>query len=121
MNLDFDKVLSLITNKKEVLAKMLALVERNHKQMEGCNKMKESISREKDPNHSQANLIRCLEISLQISAKNSEDLMELGQLLLVYMQGNNFTSDVAALCTKLNKNRSREALKAMMDAKLRGE
>jgi hypothetical protein len=117
MHIDPKQLIALISDKKAILKKIIEIIDRNHKQKEGCAKMRESISRREDPNHSQLNLIRCTEIALQVSEKNSQDLMELAQLLLVYTQSDNFTSDVAKMAMKLGAGE--EALQAMFKEKMR--
>jgi len=119
MEISKDKILKLISDKKSTLMWLMEAADRNFKQYEGCNKLRESISRKEEPNHSQANLIRCLEVSLSVSAKNSQDLMELSQLLLIYIQSDSFSSDVAKMANKMGFGN--EALRAMMDAKLKGQ
>jgi len=119
MNIDPKQLILMITDKSAVLKKVLEIIDRNHKQKEGCLKMRESISRKEEPNHSQANLIRCIEVSLSVSEKNSQDLMELAQLLLVYSQGDNFNSDVVRMATKLGTGQ--EALQAMLRSKMGGQ
>lgn len=111
-----EKILELIGNKKEVIAGLLRLVAKNHKQAEGCAKLHESITREESPNHSQANINKCIEVSLRVSAHNSQDLMDLAQILVVYVQSDTFTQDAANLATKLGHGN--EALKAMFSAKM---
>lgn len=119
MNIDPKNVIAMIMDKSEVIKKVLEIIERNHKQKEGCLRMRESISRKENPNHSQANLIRCIEVSLQVSEKNSQDLMELAQLILIYSQGDNFNSDAVRLATKLGAGT--EAMQAMLAAKMKGK
>lgn len=119
MNIDPKQLIALISDRKAILTKILEITDRNFKQKEGCAKLRESISRKEEPNHSQANLIRCIEVSLQVSEKNSQDLMELAQLLLVYTQSDSFTGDVAKMAGKLGMGN--EALQAMLRAKMAGQ
>lgn len=119
MNIDPNRILDLIKDKKGVIKKMLEIIDRNQTQVDGCNKLFNSINRKEDPNHSQANMVRCLEVSLSVSAKNSQDLMDMAQLLLIYAQSDGFTADVAKMASKLGKGD--EALRAMFEAKLKGK
>jgi len=118
MNINPDNLIALLKDKKGVLKTLLEIVDRNQKQMEGCQKLLQSIQRKEDPNHSEANIIRCLEVALHTSAKNSADVMNLAQLVLVYAAGDNFTGDVGKMAIKLGKGE--EALQTIFEQKLKG-
>lgn len=114
-----DNLIGLISDKKELLKMILEIIERNHQQAEGCQKLRESIVRKDAPNHTPENLAQCLNVSLAVSAKNSKDIMEMAQILLVYTSGSNFSQDVGMMANKFGKGEA--ALKAMFKAKLEGK
>jgi hypothetical protein len=115
--IDPKTIIDTISDKKQVLKNLLDMIGRNQKQLEGCMKLRESITRE-DPNHSNANLARCLDVTLAVSAKNSEDILNLAQLILVYSQSSGFTTDMAEMANKMGHGQ--EALRAMFKAKMEG-
>lgn len=116
--IDPKTIIDTISDKKQVLKNLLDIIARNQKQLEGCTKLRESITRE-EPNHSPANLARCLDVTLAVSAKNSEDIMNIAQLILVYSQSRGFTTDMCELANKLGHGEA--ALRAMFKAKIEGK
>lgn len=113
-----DNLIGLISDKKELLKRILEMIERNHQQAEGCNRLRESLTKD-NPNTLPENLARCASTALAISAKNSQDIMEIAQILLVYTSGSNFSQDVGMMANKFGKGEA--ALKAMFKAKLNGQ
>lgn len=118
MNINPESIVNLVRDKSEALKKILEIIDRTQKQADGCAKLRESLVRKDDPNHSQANIINACQVSLAVSGKNSEDLMYLAQFILVYAQSQSFTTDAAHMANKLGKGE--EALRAMMAAKFKG-
>lgn len=119
MNINPDSIVNLVRDKSEAIRKILEILDRNQKQAEGCAKLRESLVRKEDPNHSEANKIHCLSVALGIAGKNSEDLMYLAQFILVYASSASFTNDAAQMANKLGKGE--DALKAMFKAKMEGK
>lgn len=118
MNINPDSIVGLVRDKSEALKKILEIIDRTGKQAEGCAKLRESLIRKDEPNHTESNIINSLQIALATSGKNSEDLLYLAQFILVYCQSNTFTTDAAMMANKLGKGE--EALKAMFKAKMEG-
>lgn len=118
MNISPDSIVNLVRDKSEALKKVLEIMDRTYKQAEGCAKLRESLVRKDNPNHSEQNIIHSVQVALATSGKNSEDLMYLAQFILVYCQSNTFTTDAAHMANKLGKGE--EALKAMFKAKMEG-
>lgn len=118
MNINPDNIIQLISDKAGLLKQLLDVIDRNYQQAEGCKKLRESLVRKENPNHSPENLAHASSIALAVSAKNSEDLMLLAQLILVYSQGNQMSTDAAMMANKLGKGH--DAIRAMFKAKMDG-
>lgn len=114
---DSKQLLGMLQDKKNLIKGLIDIINRQHKQDEGLKKLRESITREEDPNHSQANLIKCLESTMMSASRTSGDVKTLAILVLVYAQSNSMDGDVAKLLNKMGKGE--EALRAMMDSKLK--
>lgn len=119
MNINPDSIVNLVKDKSEALRKILEIIDRTQKQAEGCAKLRESLIRKDEPNHTEANIINSVQIALATSGKNSEDLMYIAQFILVYAQSSSFTTDAAHMANKLGKGN--EALRAMFEAKMNGK
>lgn len=119
MKINPDSIVNLVRDKSEAIRKILEIIDRTQKQAEGCAKLRESLIRTDNPNHTDAHIIKCLQISLATSGKNSEDLMYLAQFILVYASSSSFTTDAAHMANKLGKGE--DALKAMFKAKMEGK
>lgn len=118
MNINPDNIINLISDKSGLLKQLLEIIDRNYKQAEGCTKLRESLVRKENPNHTPENLAHASSIALAISAKNSEDIMFLAQIVLVYSQGSNMTTDAAMMANKMGKGQ--DAVRAMFKAKMEG-
>lgn len=116
---DTNKLLKLISDKSGLIKYLLTIIEKQQKKSVGLSKIRESLIRKDNPNISNANIVNCLEKTMLDSVETNESLMEISILLLVYTQSSGFDADVAKLLSKLGKGE--EALRAMMDAKLKGK
>lgn len=113
-----DKIFDLLKDKKQVIKFLLEVIQDSEKQKNGLMKLSESLTRE-EPNHSIANIAKCVAVTMKDTANRSHTLQNLAIICLIYAQSSDFDKDIAILMNKMG--RGEEALRQMFKNKLNGE
>ena len=106
---------AFLTNREEVISALLKDIDTCQAQMDGCEKV---LERWAEVQENPANLEKQLQTSVKCVRRLSDVNRRLLMLLMVYVVGNQFHSDSAALMAKLG--RGEEALKELFKQKLKG-
>ncbi len=103
------KLLEILENKEDVIKYLLDLVLKGGDIYQGLS----SIN---NPDISEEGKLKKV---IEVVAKQSLHIQQLATVLLIYAQSNNFDGDLATMLNKLGKGE--EALKIMLDNKLKGK
>lgn len=108
-----EKLLELLENKEKGIRMILDILSRSQKEYAGATKMLEVI----DKGTNEETIKKFLKTTIKINQNQSKDITNLASLLLVYIQGSNFDSDVGRMLIKFGKGE--DALRAMLKNKMR--
>lgn len=101
--------LNLIRDKKALLAYLL-------KQMQTSAKISDTLPQLRERGWSEQGVVDKL---TEITALQSKQILTLTQLMLIYVQDDDFSASVAKMCVKMGSD-PEAALRAMFDAKMNG-
>lgn len=111
-----DLFMQFLQDKKTAVASVADDVHRLHSLNKGLATFLANID---DADLSEENVRQKIRTLMKVLKTQNNIMSKMSILLLAYIQGSNFDQDVARLLDNLGKGE--EALKAMMDAKLKGK
>lgn len=111
-----DLMLRAMRNKEETLKELLGIIQRQGSVNDGLENFVSALADGKDRNDQLAQMLLTL---IKIVQEQADALKHLSSIALVYLAGDNFTSDAAQVANKLGAGS--EAVKEMFRQKMGGK
>lgn len=112
-----EKLLNTLKDKKALLSFLIKAIMESEREIDGLQKMAYTLTREESPNHSPANMAKCLAVTMKQVAKSCNTIKQLATIALIQCQSDSFDGDVARLLMKMGAGDA--ALKTMWENKLK--
>lgn len=112
-----DQLMSILKDKKSLISFLINIAAEAQKEQDGLMRLSDSLTRE-EPNLKPENMAKCVAAVMKVTAKQAHTIQRLSLIALIQAQSSSFDSDLAQMLNKMGKGQ--EALRAMMEAKLKG-